>query len=121
MSITRKAEVRSLSHTELEVVAATHHPGIRGLGLEELQRHRRLIRAFRDKARDTAHQQRREMRGKGDVRGMSPARDNAGTVQKGQILSGALKRVNREIRRRNDTQHVVAAGERREREQAGAR
>jgi hypothetical protein len=59
----------------------------------------KVLRDYRGKARDRARQQRREMRGKAEPRGITPASDNAGTETKREILTGALKRVNRELGR----------------------
>ena len=100
MSIARKAENRILTQGEREIVAPTHHPAICDLSRENLTEKRRLLRSYRDKARDVAQQQRREMRGKAEPRGVGAARDNSGTVTKQQIFAQALKRVSREIGRR---------------------
>jgi hypothetical protein len=99
MSIARKTEQRILAQGEREVVERTHHPAICRLSRDELAELRRLLRSYRDKARDVAQRQRREMRGKAEPRGVSAARDNAGTVTKQQVLAQALKRVNRELAR----------------------
>ncbi|MGK7870835.1 hypothetical protein [Falsiroseomonas sp. E2-1-a20] len=99
MSIARKAEQRILAQGEREVVDRTHHPAIAKLSREDLAETRHLLRTFRDKARDVAQQQRREMRGKGEARGVAAARDNTGTVTKQQVFGQALKRVNCQIGR----------------------
>lgn len=99
MPVTRKAEARILDRTELELVEATHYPEICALGLDELRNRQRLLREYRDKAQDRKRQQRREMRGKGEARGAAPSRDNSGTALKHEVLTHALKRVQREIQR----------------------
>jgi hypothetical protein len=114
MSINRKAEARLLDRTELDLVAPTHYPDLCHLDLDDLRSRRRLLREYRDKARDRARQQRREMRGKGEPRAAAEARDNTGTARKGEVLSAALKRVNRQILRlekeaRAETQGEIAS------------
>jgi len=96
MSIARKTEHRILAQGEREVVELTHHPAVCNLSREDLAETRRLLRVYRDKARDIAQQQRREMRGKAEPRGAEPARNNAGSVTKQQVFAQALKRLNRE-------------------------
>lgn len=100
MSIATKTERRLLTQSETEIVEPTHYPAICSFSGDELQDRRRLLRDYRDKARDVASQQRREMRGKGQARGAVPARDNTGTRMKQQIFAQALKRVKKEIARR---------------------
>ena len=55
------------------------------------------MREARDRARNIASQQRREMRGKAEPRGATPARDDAGTFAKEQVLADALKRVTEQL------------------------
>ena len=99
MSVPTATEQRALSQPELELVQQTHYPEICELPAGALADAARRLREFRDKARDTARRQRRELRGKAAARGRSPAGDDRGQAQKSEILSGALKRVNRERRR----------------------
>ncbi|WP_188899547.1 hypothetical protein [Caldovatus sediminis] len=99
MAITLKEERRLLTAAEFEAVEPTHYPRICGLSRDELVAAERRLREFRDKARDIARQQRREMRGKSAPRGAAPARDNTGTTRKKQIFVQGLKRVRRELRR----------------------
>ena len=58
-----------LTEAEFEVVRQTHYPAIMALSAGELADAGRRLRDFRDKARDRARQQRREMRGKANPRG----------------------------------------------------
>jgi hypothetical protein len=88
-----------LTEAELGVVRQSHYPAIAELAKDELVDAARRLRDYRNKARDVARQQRREMRGKAAARGARPARDNTGTARKKQIFAGALKRVNRELGR----------------------
>ena len=99
MSLPIATEQRMLSETEFEVVQRTHYPEICGLSRDELAAAAGRLRDYRDKARDVARQQRREMRGKAAARGARPTRDNSGTLIKKQIFAAALRRLNREIRR----------------------
>lgn len=92
-------EKRMLTATEFEVVERTHYPAILELPEENLSEIVKLLRDYRDKARDRARQQRREMRGKSQPRGAVAARDNSGTERKGEIFASALKRINRELSR----------------------
>ena len=58
------------------------------------------LRERRDRARDIARQQRREMRGKAAPSGASAAADNSGIRRKRDLLAAALKRANKETERR---------------------
>jgi hypothetical protein len=95
MSVSQSTEKRMLTADEFDAVQKTHYPALGALTKEELAEVVRRIRAYRDKARDIAHQQRREMRGKGAPRGARPAQDNTGTTIKKQIFAQALKRASR--------------------------
>ncbi len=96
---TQADEARLLTVAEQEAVSLTQHPAIAGLSRQELQALARRLREARYRARDIARQQRREMRGKAEPRGATPARDNTGTVAKGEVLAEALERVTQELRR----------------------
>ncbi|MCB4823473.1 hypothetical protein [Roseicella aerolata] len=102
MAIGRREEARLLSQAEREAVEPTHYPAISDLPEEALRDAIRRLRELRNRAGDIARQQRREMRRKAEPRGAAPASDNAGTQRKQQVLAAALKRVNREIARRED-------------------
>jgi hypothetical protein len=99
MSLSKAAEKRMLTADEFETVGRTHYPEIRALERKDLSDLVGRLRDHRDKARDVASQQRREMRGKSEPRGKTPAADNTGTAMKTQIFASAVKRVNREIAR----------------------
>ena len=99
MSLSKAAEKRLLTAEEFETVGRTHYPEIRELDGKALSDLVARLRDHRDKARDIASQQRREMRGKSEPRGSRPAADNTGTAMKNQIFASAVKRVNREIAR----------------------
>ena len=73
-------EARLLSVAKQEAVSPTHDPAIAGLSHPELQALARRLREARDRARDIARQQRREMRGKAEPRGATATRNDTGTV-----------------------------------------
>ncbi len=110
MSVPIATEQRMLTEAEFEVVRSSHYPEICELSKEQLAEAARRLRDYRNKARDLARQQRREMRGKAAPRGARPARDNTGTTTKRQVFASALRRVNRE-RARAD-QEEQRAGQR---------
>lgn len=99
MSISVSDEKRILTEAEFDVVARTHYPALSELDRTQLAEAAKRLRAYRNKARDIADRQRREMRGKADPRATRPASDNSGTQKKRQVFAGALKRVNRELAR----------------------
>ena len=90
-------EARLLTGAEQEAVGLTLQPAIAGLSRQDLQGLARRLREARDRARAIAAQQRREMRGKAEPRGATPARDDAGTIAKEQVLADALKRVTEQL------------------------
>ncbi|MDP1987417.1 hypothetical protein, partial [Phenylobacterium sp.] len=100
MAITRKEEARALSGDEQELVDRTHHPEIQETSDEDLRDLIRLVRERRNKARDMAHQRRREMRGKGEPRGASASAKDDGSKAKLAVLAMALRRANGEAERR---------------------
>lgn len=102
MSDLNADDVRLLTAAEQELVGLTLHPAIAGLSRHDLQALARRLREARDRARAIASQQRREMRGKAEPRGATPARDDAGTVAKEQVLADALKRVTEQSGRNVD-------------------
>ena len=93
-------EARLLTAAEQEAVNQTLQPAIIGLSRQDLQALARRLREARDRARAIASQQRREMRGKSAPRGATPARDDAGTVAKEQVLADAVRRISEELRHR---------------------
>jgi hypothetical protein len=99
VSVQAKAEARLLTADEMQMVDESRYPRILELARGELTTLVQRLREHRDRAQRIARQQRREMRGKADPRGAQPARDNAGTTEKAQVLAQALKRINREIAR----------------------
>ncbi|SIQ47808.1 hypothetical protein SAMN05880561_103132 [Rhizobium sp. RU33A] len=100
MAQARRTELRLFDDSEKELVEASRHPLLAERGDEELATLRKTLRERRDRARDIASRQRREMRGKAAPSGAKPASDNAGSREKFAALSAALQRVNGEIARR---------------------
>lgn len=107
MSRSRKEEQRLLSKDEQEFVAKSHHPEICTLSDADLSDLLTRLRDRRDRARDIAQQQRREMRGKAAPAGTKRAADNTGTREKASVIASALKRANKERERRRETAVVA--------------
>ena len=100
MNDTVKLEARLLSGAELELVAITRPPEIERQSVDELKAVARRLREAHDRATAIGTRQAREMRGKAEPRGATPAKDNLGTVDKAQALRYALDRVEAELSRR---------------------
>nr|WP_294524044.1 hypothetical protein [uncultured Rhodopila sp.] len=90
---------RLLNVAEREIVQQTRPPGISERSRPELHALARRLRQARDRAQRIGWQQKREIRGKSDPKGASPARDNLGTEAKARVLSDALARVAAALRR----------------------
>ena len=99
MSLPCKFERSLMSHEEYEAIRVTHYPAISEIGRDSLQQMRRRLREMRDKERTLARQKRREVRGKADPRGASFPGTADRPLQRKQVLSAALKRVNKAINR----------------------
>lgn len=102
MSEQTQLEARLLSAAELEVVKASRPPAIEQASDEQLKVLAQRLRRARDRARDVAARQKREMRGKAHPRGAKPTRDNTGTLAKAQVLEEAIQRVEEELSRREN-------------------
>jgi hypothetical protein len=113
MSIPCKFERSVLSFEEHELVVRSHHPEIYRNGLDDLKSLRQQLRDLRTKTRTLALTRRREVRGKGPSRGASFPGTAEHALQRKQVFSAALKRVNREIDRMEKLEaraaHVQAA------------
>src|SRR5271166_5817994 len=94
-------EDRLLSVAEREMVEQTKPPGIDERSKEELEALSKRLRQARDRARRIGWQQKREIRGKADPKGVVPARDNVGTEAKARVLVEALVRVAAALRKLN--------------------
>jgi hypothetical protein len=95
-----KQERRLLGADELTLVEKTHHPALGLLPDRDLAELRRLLRERRDRARDIAARQRRELRGKAAPKGARAATDDSGTREKRDVLAAAMQRLNKEVTRR---------------------
>lgn len=100
MAQTRKDEERLLTKDENELVAQTHHPALTELSDDDLSSLVPRLRERRDRARDIAQRQSREMRGKSTPQGAQAASDDTGTQAKREALGKAMQRVNKELKRR---------------------
>ena len=113
MSVPCKFETSLLKHDEQEPVLASHHPVIYDATLDELKALRQRLRDLRDKERTLARDKRREMRGKKAARGASFPGTVERPFQRKQVFVAALKRVSKEITRRENLsargEHVEAA------------
>jgi len=111
MSITQKDEARALDADERKLLEGTHHPAVQEVSDAELDRLIGLVRERRDRARDLAKQKRREIRGKGEPRGASPAARDEGSRLKEAILASAVRRLNAERERRRRMANQVSLAE----------
>ncbi|VTZ26991.1 conserved hypothetical protein [Methylocella tundrae] len=93
-------ERQVLNTDEISLVEASHHPGLAALSDKDLAELRKLVRDRRDRARDIAARQRREIRGKADPRGARAVTQDAGSRAKRDVLAGAMQRINKEAARR---------------------
>ena len=101
MNDAAKVEARLLTAAELALVAVTRPPEIERQSVDELKAVARRLREAHDRAKAIGARQAREMRGKAEPHGATPAKDNSGTVAKAQVLREALDRVEAELRRRD--------------------
>jgi len=92
-------EDRLLNIAERKIVQQTRPPGISERTRQELHGLARWLRQARDRANRIGRQQKREIRGKADPKGATPARDNLGTEAKAQVLADALARVAAALRK----------------------
>ncbi|MEI9899790.1 MAG: hypothetical protein WDN31_06150 [Hyphomicrobium sp.] len=113
MSLTRAIERSVLSNEQLSLVDQTHHPAIYDVDAKALRDLQRQIRAEKGKVRTLVRQRQREARGKAEPRGNAFPGNTEQPLKRKQALSGALKRVNRELQRMRileaRTAHVDAA------------
>ena len=101
MARPRRDEERLMSSDERDLVRDSHQPGLKSLPDEEVAALLKQLRGRRDRARDIAQRQRRELRGKAAPSGRTAARDDTGTREKASVLASALKRVRKEVERRH--------------------
>ena len=101
MRATAEPESRALNASELEMVSFTQY-AIEQLPIEQLKAVGRRLRQAHVRAKDISARQQREIRGKVDPRGANPTQDNSGTMAKVEVLHEALRRVEDELRRREE-------------------
>jgi len=101
MSIPCKFERSLLGHDEYEIVASTHHPAIYDAGLDDLRSLLKRLRDLRDKERTLSRGKRRESRGKGAPRGATFPGTAEQPYKRKQVFVSALKRVGKEVLRRD--------------------
>lgn len=113
MSMSAKMEHALLSADEIALLRSTHHPEIYDLDRKQLADLRVRMREARGKARTVTRQKQREARGKAEPRGKSFPHSADQPLKRKQLFAAALKRVNKEIDRRDrleaKTEHVEAA------------
>jgi hypothetical protein len=100
MSVPCKFEKSLLKHDEREPVLASHHPAIYDASLDDLKALRKRLRDMRAKEQTLAREKRREVRGKKAPRGASFPGTAERSFQRKQVFVAALKRVSKEIGRR---------------------
>ena len=108
MTSSRKSERRALSQDEHELIDRTHRPALTALQPDELAQLTTLVRERRDRARDIAHRQRRQTRGKDRGRSAAPEHADAGNRRKAAILGEALARLAEERSRRSARSDLIA-------------
>jgi hypothetical protein len=113
MAVPCKFEQSLLTHDEQGPVLSSHHPAIYDVTLDELKALSQRLRELRNKEQTLARAKRREMRGKGAPRGARFPGTAERPFQRKQVFIAALKRVGKEIKRREDLNaraaHVDAA------------
>lgn len=91
---------RLLNDAEREIVALAMTDRLAGQSDAELEALIKRLRNARDRARRIGRQQKREILGKADAKAARPARENAGTEAKAQVLVDALNVVSAHLKRR---------------------
>ena len=95
MSLSNKRELSLLKHDEAEVVRTTHYPAIQELDRKAIAEARRKLTTLRDTEKTFARQKAREVRGKSDARGGSFPGTAERPLERKQVFSSALRRVER--------------------------
>jgi hypothetical protein len=99
MATSKLDERRLMSDEEFTLVEQTRYPVLGKLEEGALKDLTQRLRERRDRARDIAHRQRREVRGK-SRQATSFEKQDAGNRQKARVLAEALTRINSERTRR---------------------
>jgi hypothetical protein len=106
MSLTKSTEQRALTTAAWEAAALSRYPTLCELDQNQLVKRRVRVREMQNKDRDRLSEQCREMRGKAERRGAQATSDDGGSKLKWRVLSGALKRFNKEVERRQSGARV---------------
>jgi hypothetical protein len=102
MSANSESENRFLDLSESEMVSVTRSPEIEQQSIEQLKALTRRLRQAHGRAKDISAQQQREIRGKGDPRGVKRVQGNTGSLEKVRVLFEAIQRVDGELLRREE-------------------
>lgn len=102
MAHTRKTERRLLNANEMEFVEQARHPALAGMVHADLVALVHNLRERRDRAQSIANNQRRSLRGKGGRGEVTYDKADSGNRQKAAVLTDALTRARRELKRRAD-------------------
>ncbi|MFD1911548.1 hypothetical protein [Halodurantibacterium flavum] len=102
----RKEEARALSRDERDLALRARYPVLGRLGDGELNDLIGRLRDRRDRAKEIASRQRREIRGKGRPSSTVPAAADGGSQSKLHYLNCALRRAQEEVRRRKDVEDL---------------
>lgn len=100
MTLPLKTEQALMKRDEIEILSRTHHPAIHAAEAKALTETRLRVRDLLDKERTLVRSLRRSIRGKADARGNSFPGEVEKPARRKQVLAGALKRLNRELSRR---------------------
>ena len=108
MARAKREDERLLSKDEQDLVSQTRHQIVRTIAEQELLEVVKQLRERRDRAREVGKYKRRELRGQTVSFGMTAASGAANSESEGHrakrtLLSGALKRANKETERRRVT------------------
>jgi hypothetical protein len=108
MARLKRDDERLLSKEEQHLVAQTRHPIVKKLAGHDLLEIIKQLRERRDRAREVGRYKRRELRCQTASSGMTVASRSAASESEGHrakrtLLSGALKRANKETERRRTT------------------
>ncbi|MFN3846663.1 MAG: hypothetical protein ACK4RZ_12720 [Paracoccaceae bacterium] len=101
-------DMRLLDQDEAQLVEAITRGDLAQMSQSDLSDLIQRLRDRRDRARDLANRQRREVRGKADPSGATPATHNAGNEGKARVLGDALEMAMHERTRRDDPASDVA-------------
>lgn len=107
MSLAKREDERLLSKEEQHLVGQTRHPAVKMLASQDLGEIIQQLRERRNRARAFGRYKRGELRGQTARSGMpaptSATSESDGHRAKRTLLSGALKRANKEMERRRTT------------------